>query len=84
MKTYIDGFVDPSGWREWNDDGKGLDTLYYGEYANTGMGAATEKRVAWPGHHLMSHEDAAKFSVDPLIDGDGWLDTTSFPFDEGL
>ncbi|XP_078429537.1 putative pectinesterase/pectinesterase inhibitor 12 [Wolffia australiana] len=83
MKSFMSAVVDPSGWREWDGD-RGLDTLYYGEYGNVGPGAGMEKRVGWAGHHVMGYEDAWEFTVDPLISGDGWLDTTSFPFDEGL
>ncbi|MBA0816959.1 hypothetical protein Gohar_001565, partial [Gossypium harknessii] len=33
LKSYIDDFIDPNGWRKWSSD-EGLDTLYYGEYNN--------------------------------------------------
>ncbi|KAL3586073.1 hypothetical protein D5086_012940 [Populus alba] len=32
LESYIDGFINPEGWSKWSDDdGQGLDTLYYGE-----------------------------------------------------
>ncbi|RVW28653.1 putative pectinesterase/pectinesterase inhibitor 12 [Vitis vinifera] len=37
LESYIDDFIDPSGWTEWNGN-EGLDTLYYGEYDNNGPG----------------------------------------------
>ena len=33
LESYIDDFIDPSGWTDWNGN-EGLDTLYYGEYEN--------------------------------------------------
>ena len=33
LESYIDDFIDPSGWTEWNGN-EGLDTLYHGEYEN--------------------------------------------------
>ncbi|CAA7401163.1 unnamed protein product [Spirodela intermedia] len=83
VKSYIDRLIDPAGWSEWVGD-QGLRTLYFGEYANSGPGSATEERVKWPGYHLMGYDDAVSFTVSELISGDGWLESTSFPFDAGL
>ncbi|XP_051131931.1 probable pectinesterase/pectinesterase inhibitor 12 [Andrographis paniculata] len=83
MKSYIDGFISPEGWINWDGD-QGLDTLYYGEYENYGPGATTDNRVSWPGYHLMDYEDASNFTVSQLITGQEWLDSTSFPFDDGV
>ncbi|TQE01144.1 hypothetical protein C1H46_013234 [Malus baccata] len=52
LKTDLDGLIDPKRWTEWRGS-YGLSTLFYGEYMNTGPGAATEKRVKWPGFHLV-------------------------------
>uniref|UniRef100_A0A1D1XN60 Pectinesterase n=1 Tax=Anthurium amnicola TaxID=1678845 RepID=A0A1D1XN60_9ARAE len=83
MGSYLGELVHPAGWAEWDGD-RGLDTLYYGEYGNRGPGAATDKRVAWPGYHVMAYDDAVRFTVSQLIDGDQWLDSTSFPYDDGV
>ncbi|KAK2992576.1 hypothetical protein RJ640_009186, partial [Escallonia rubra] len=68
LESYIDDFIDPKGWTEWVGD-QDLDTLYYGEYENTGPGAGTDNRVAWPGYHVMDYDDASNFTVSKFITG---------------
>ncbi|KAK4480604.1 hypothetical protein RD792_013682 [Penstemon davidsonii] len=48
MQTYLGSLVDPAGWLEW-DGNFALNTLYYGEYRNFGLGSATGQRVRWRG-----------------------------------
>ncbi|XP_027368729.1 probable pectinesterase/pectinesterase inhibitor 12 [Abrus precatorius] len=84
LESYIDVFIDPMGWTKWSDDGQGLDTLYYGEYANYGSGSGTDNRVTWLGYHLMDYSSAYNFSVSEFIIGDAWLGSTSFPYDDGI
>ncbi|XP_068659609.1 probable pectinesterase/pectinesterase inhibitor 17 [Aristolochia californica] len=83
MKCTLDSLINPAGWLEWNskDD---LSTLYYGEYMNSGGGAATGKRVNWPGFHVMSTTDATKFTVDNFLSGSSWIKSTGIPFIPGL
>ncbi|KAD6795248.1 hypothetical protein E3N88_06144 [Mikania micrantha] len=83
IESYIDGFIDPKGWVQWSGD-EGLDTLYYGEYANVGPGSNVDDRVTWPGHHVMDYYEASNFTVSELITGQEWLDSTSFPYDDGI
>ncbi|GMH04132.1 hypothetical protein Nepgr_005971 [Nepenthes gracilis] len=83
LESYIDDFIDPSGWANWSGD-QGLDTLYYGEYDNSGPGSGTDGRVSWPGYHVMDYDAAANFTVSQFITGDEWLGSTSFPYDEGI
>ncbi|EFH55220.1 pectinesterase family protein [Arabidopsis lyrata subsp. lyrata] len=83
MESYIDEFIDGSGWSKWNGREE-LDTLYYGEYNNNGPGSETGKRVNWPGFHIMGYEDAFNFTTTEFITGDGWLGSTSFPYDNGI
>lgn len=83
LESYIDDFIDPSGWTEWNGN-EGLDTLYYGEYDNNGPGSGTENRVTWQGYHVMEDNDAYNFTVSEFITGDEWLDSTYFPYDDGI
>ncbi|CAH2060678.1 unnamed protein product [Thlaspi arvense] len=83
MESFIDWFIDGSGWSKWSD-GEGLDTLYYGEYNNNGPGSETGKRINWSGYHIMSYEDAFNFTATEFITGDGWLGSTSFPYDNGI
>lgn len=86
IESYIDDLVDPAGWTKWSQDSgdEGLDTLYYGEYVNSGPGAGTDKRVTWPGFHLMDYDDAYNFTVSEFIYGDMWLDFDSVPYDDGI
>ncbi|KAL8142202.1 hypothetical protein V2J09_015234 [Rumex salicifolius] len=84
MDTYLDGIVDPAGWTEWSGN-FALDTLYYGEYSNSGPGSSTSGRVKWKGFHVItSADEAGKFTVANLIAGDNWLPNTGVPFASGL
>ncbi|KAF6139850.1 hypothetical protein GIB67_009697 [Kingdonia uniflora] len=83
LESYIDDFITPAGWKEWSGD-VGLGTLYYGEYGNSGPGSRTDNRVTWPGYHVMEYYDASNFSVSEFITGEEWLDSTSFPYDNGV
>lgn len=84
LESFIDGFIDPAGWIPWSDDNPDTDDLYYGEYQNSGGGSATDDRVNWQGYHLMDDDDADEFTVSNFIAGDEWLDSTSFPYDDGV
>lgn len=83
LVSYIDKFIDPTGWIAWSGN-EGLDTLYYGEYENYGPGSATDNRVSWPGYHIMDEYDAYNFTVSEFITGYAWLESTSFPYDDGI
>ncbi|KAI3839895.1 hypothetical protein MKX03_025160 [Papaver bracteatum] len=83
MESYIDDLIDPLGWKEWADD-LSVDSLYYGEYDNTGPGSGTDNRVTWQGYKVMDYEDALYFTVSELITGDEWLDSTDFPYQNGI
>ncbi|GAA0139762.1 esterase [Lithospermum erythrorhizon] len=83
MESFIDDFIDPEGWSEWSGD-DGLDTLYYGEYENSGRGADTANRVTWAGYHVMDYDEASEFTVSEFITGEEWLDSTSFPYDDAV
>jgi len=81
LDSFIDDFIDPKGWTEWNNDKKGLDTLYYGEYENYGPGSSTDNRVKWSGYHVMDDDDAYNFTLSNFIHDVYWLVSTFFPFD---
>ncbi|KAI3524869.1 hypothetical protein L1887_03536 [Cichorium endivia] len=83
IESYIDGLIDPAGWIPWSGDG-GLDSLYYGEYGNIGPGSTLDGRVTWPGYHVMDYYEATNFTVSEFIAGEEWLDSTSFPYDDGV
>ncbi|KAK3213311.1 hypothetical protein Dsin_018017 [Dipteronia sinensis] len=84
LESYIDEFIDQTGWTEWSDGDQGLDTLYYGEYNNYGPGSDTGNRVTWPGYHVMEYDDAYNFTVSEFIIGEEWLDSTAIPYDDGI
>uniref|UniRef100_A0A2P2JQR9 Pectinesterase n=2 Tax=Rhizophora mucronata TaxID=61149 RepID=A0A2P2JQR9_RHIMU len=84
MKSTLDGIIDPAGWLPWQGT-FALRTLYYAEYMNTGAGAATGRRVNWPGYHVLnSPAEAGKFTVGNFLAGDSWIPGTGVPFDTGL
>ncbi|XP_071708124.1 probable pectinesterase/pectinesterase inhibitor 12 [Rutidosis leptorrhynchoides] len=85
IESYIDNFIDPKGWIPWSgdqDQGQGLDKLYYGEYENFGPGSSLQGRVTWPGHHIMDYHQACKFNVSKFINARKWLKSTSIPYDD--
>ena len=80
LVSYIDNFIDPTGWMQWsNDDNQGLDTLYYGEYDNKGPGSSIDDRVTWSGHHIMDFLDTFNFTVSQFISGIDWLEKSPIP-----
>lgn len=84
METELDGLVSPKGWAEWSGD-FALDTLYYGEYMNTGDGAATAGRVNWRGFHVLKEAgEASPFTVSSFIQGEAWIPSSGVPFWGGL
>ncbi|KAJ9556498.1 hypothetical protein OSB04_011112 [Centaurea solstitialis] len=84
LKTYLDGIVNPAGWMPWSGN-FALDTLYYGEYMNTGPGSSTANRVNWKGYRVItSAAEAGKFTVGSFIAGGSWLPATGVAFTSGL
>ncbi|KEH41800.1 pectinesterase/pectinesterase inhibitor [Medicago truncatula] len=83
MQSFMDSFINPSGWREWNGD-FALNTLYYAEYSNRGAGSSTVNRVTWPGYHVIGATDAANFTVSNFVSGDDWIPQTGVPYSSGL
>lgn len=84
MLSYMENHIHPRGWLEWNAT-FALDTLYYGEYMNSGPGAAVGQRVKWPGYRVITSEvEASKFTVAKFIYGSSWLPSTGVAFLGGL
>ncbi|XP_064999509.1 pectinesterase-like isoform X2 [Musa acuminata AAA Group] len=83
MGTYMDDLISAAGWLEWSG-GFALNTLYYGEYKNTGPGSDTSRRVRWRGHHVITDPSTAlRFTVRGLLSGGSWLPATGVPFTDG-
>ncbi|XP_054782847.1 pectinesterase-like [Prosopis cineraria] len=84
MESYISDIINPAGWLAWNGT-FALDTLFYGEYQNTGPGANTSQRVHWQGFRVItSASEALTFTPGSFISGSTWLASTGFPYALGL
>ncbi|KAE9598236.1 hypothetical protein Lal_00004199 [Lupinus albus] len=83
MECFMDNFIAPEGWHEWNAD-FALNTSYYGEYNNIGPGSNIANRVTWLGYHVINANDALNFTVLTFLDGHFWLPQTSVPFQLSL
>ncbi|CAN4108837.1 unnamed protein product [Withania somnifera] len=81
MNTYMSSTVQPRGWLEWFGN-FALNSLWYGEYKNYGMGLG---RFKWPGYHIIKDPSSASFfTVQHFIDGMSWLPATGIQFSAGL
>lgn len=54
----------PEGWANWVDTER-FKTAFFGEYANTGPGAITGRRVTWS--HLFSRKQARKYTLAHVL-----------------
>ncbi|PIN18124.1 Pectinesterase [Handroanthus impetiginosus] len=70
----LEALIRPEGWMPWSGN-FALKTLYYGEFANTGPGSNTSKRVSWSSQIPAEH--AYSYSVQNFIQGDQWIPTSS-------
>ncbi|KAI4355357.1 hypothetical protein L6164_004138 [Bauhinia variegata] len=84
MQSTISDVIAAAGWHEWSGT-FALNTLFYGEYQNTGPGAGTSGRVKWKGFKVItSATEAQAYTPGRFIAGSGWLGSTGFPFALGL
>ncbi|CAA7395000.1 unnamed protein product [Spirodela intermedia] len=84
MQSYLGEGIREEGWLPWAGD-FALNTLYYGEYMNTGPASAVVGRVQWPGFHVITDRQvASNFTVGTFIDGDVWLPATGVRYTAGL
>ncbi|CAL5199118.1 unnamed protein product [Lathyrus oleraceus] len=84
MQSYMSDAIRPEGWLEWVGS-FALDTLYYGEYMNSGPGAEVANRVKWSGYHVLNDSsEAIKYTVAQFIEGNLWLPATGVSYDSGL
>ncbi|KAK9291536.1 hypothetical protein L1049_020457 [Liquidambar formosana] len=66
--------IKPEGWMPW--DGEfALETLFYGEFQNSGPGSNLSQRVTWSTRIPAEH--ANTYSVQNFIQGDQWIPTSS-------
>lgn len=82
MENEIGDLINPDGFLPWMGS-MYLDTCYFAEFANTGPGAATDKRVKW-GHGVLTKDDATQYTAEPWLQAGSWLPTTGIAFDSSL
>jgi pectinesterase len=69
MQSFLGDLIHPAGWLEWSGE-FALESLYFGEYRNSGPGAFLDGRVTWPGYRVIkADEEAKEFSVPIFIPG---------------
>lgn len=84
MQSFVDNVIDSAGWLEWDGD-FGIDTLFYGEYKNSGPGSSVNGRVKWGGFKIITRKnEASLFSVRNFIGGQSWLPSTGIPFTSNI
>ncbi|KAK4717168.1 hypothetical protein R3W88_015506 [Solanum pinnatisectum] len=84
MQSLIDGFIDQQGWSVWAGD-FALNTLFYAEYENRGIGANSNNRVNWRGYKKnIRQEVAAGFAPGVFILADEWVRLSGVPYESGL
>ncbi|KAL2327551.1 hypothetical protein Fmac_020978 [Flemingia macrophylla] len=82
MESQIDNLIHPDGWLPWEGD-FALNTLYYGEYNNNGVGANTNARVPWPTRHNINRDEATRYTIEAFLQGT-WINSTGVPAQLGL
>ncbi|KAE9604633.1 putative pectinesterase [Lupinus albus] len=84
MQSYLSDMVNPKGWLECNGTNY-LDTLYYVEYNNIGLGVALDNRVKWHGYHVLKDpSQISLYTIAQLNHWDLWLPLTGVNFTSGF
>ncbi|CAN8327180.1 unnamed protein product [Cochlearia groenlandica] len=83
MESTVEDVVDPVGWLRWEEKDFAINTLFYGEYKNTGPSGATGSRVKWAGFRVLNKEEAMKYTVGPFLQGE-WINVLGSPVKFGL
>ena len=70
IRTELAGNIRPEGWDNWRNPAN-EQTARYAEYASTGPGAQSDKRVKWA--KQLNDEEAKAYTVEKILAGpDGW------------
>jgi len=83
MQSNIGDFIQADGWMPWMGD-FALNTCFYAEIANKGVGADKAQRVKWRGVKQLTMDHAQKFTAGTFIGGDRWIKPTGVPYVSGL
>ncbi|GAB4841822.1 hypothetical protein Ancab_022558 [Ancistrocladus abbreviatus] len=68
MESTMGDFIVPEGYQPWQND-KHTGTAFYGEYANSGPGANTDRRVKWKNVKVLSKEEALTYTASEFWKG---------------
>lgn len=83
MQSQIDDLIQPDGWMPWAGT-FGINTCFYSEFGNRGLGADTSKRVKWQGVKTLTPSQALDFTPDKFYSGDTWIKPTATPYVSGM
>ncbi|KAI3927060.1 hypothetical protein MKW92_049555, partial [Papaver armeniacum] len=87
MFSQIDDLIDPAGWHPWDNTTFALDTCFFAELNNTGLGANLEKRVNWTGVKTgkLPPEYFNRFTaMSGLMKGGQFIKDSGIPYTAGL
>lgn len=82
LENVIGDFINPDGWLPWSGE-LYLRTCYFAEFANTGPGANTAKRLKW-GKGVLTKADATRYTAAQWLQANTWLPATGIPFAAGF
>ena len=66
LNCELGDLIRPEGWDNWRKE-ENEKTAYYAEYNSSGAGASDAQRVKWA--HVLSSEEAAKYSLENVLAG---------------
>ncbi|XP_022150864.1 probable pectinesterase/pectinesterase inhibitor 51 [Momordica charantia] len=70
----LEAVVSPFGWSPWSGE-FALNTLFYGEFENFGIGSNLSERVGWSSQ--IPAEYVSTYSVENFIQGNEWIPLSS-------
>lgn len=70
IHSFLEDLITPQGWMPWTGD-FALNTLYYGEFENSGPGSNLTQRVPWSSQVPAEH--VSTYSVQSFIQGNDWI-----------
>ena len=82
MDSEIDGFIDPAGWSDWNEESDHLSSCWYAEVDNRGPGSDLAGRVKKGGIKQIEENTAREFTPAKLL-ADYWIVGLGIPYTSG-